>query len=581
MFCACGGVLHLKKEVRDYLPVEYLVCDKCKRVIYDPGKIKEFKILMHKTPESDKKSTSSNFKIVFKPDNKIFEVDAQVSVLDAAKSHGIDISGPCGGLGSCEKCKIRVDKGDYINKSRVFENGFVLACQIYPKSDLEIFIPDTSRNEKDHQILMDKCAVKEVNGDVGFAVDIGTTTVVAYLIDLSNGSIADTEGDYNKQIAYGGDVIARMDYARKNRLEMQNLVVETINGLVKRILDRNNLSKDRIKKFVFSGNEVMIYLLLGRDTEEIRNNPVSDNYKKAYSGSALDLNIIGSGDYYTVPGIGAYVGGDIVSDIVFSGMTLFDEYSMLIDIGTNGQIAIGNKDFILACSTSAGPALEGGGIEWGMRASSGAIDKFDISDDFEVKYRVIGNVQPKGICGSGLISLVSELFGKKIIDHRGKINRNLNSKTNRVNEDKFFLVWKEETENKKDIFITEKDIENFIYAKAAIYTGSYVLTQKSGISFDDISKIYVAGGFGNFIDFSKAEKIGLFPGVDKNKFIFIGNGSVRGAHLILTSEDKKNEANRISKISTYFDLASDSLFMEEYVKAVYLPHLDLDRFKEE
>jgi len=581
MFCACGGVLHLKKEVRDYLPVEYLVCDKCKRVIYDPGKIKEFKILMHKTPESDKKSTSSNFKIVFKPDNKIFEVDAQVSVLNAAKSHGIDISGPCGGLGSCEKCKIRVDKGDYINKSRVFENGFVLACQIYPKSDLEIFIPDTSRNEKDHQILMDKCAVKEVNGDVGFAVDIGTTTVVAYLIDLSNGSIADTEGDYNKQIAYGGDVIARMDYARKNRLEMQNLVVETINGLVKRILDRNNLSKDRIKKFVFSGNEVMIYLLLGRDTEEIRNNPVSDNYKKAYSGSALDLNIIGSGDYYTVPGIGAYVGGDIVSDIVFSGMTLFDEYSMLIDIGTNGQIAIGNKDFILACSTSAGPALEGGGIEWGMRASSGAIDKFDISDDFEVKYRVIGNVQPKGICGSGLISLVSELFGKKIIDHRGKINRNLNSKTNRVNEDKFFLVWKEETENKKDIFITEKDIENFIYAKAAIYTGSYVLTQKSGISFDDISKIYVAGGFGNFIDFSKAEKIGLFPGVDKNKFIFIGNGSVRGAHLILTSEDKKNEANRISKISTYFDLASDSLFMEEYVKAVYLPHLDLDRFKEE
>lgn len=589
MFCDCGGVLSLKSELHNYLSIEYLVCVKCKKVSYDSNKIAEYKkgVLSEQSSSvqssSSVKSSSVKFKITFKPDMKVVESDSKISVLDAAKINGINICSPCGGLGSCEKCKVRVDKGVFLNKGKVFDNNLVLACQIYPKSDLEVYIPETSRDENEHQVLMDNSLRKgALKGDAGFAIDIGTTTVVAYLVDLSDGSIKDSEGDYNRQIIHGGDVISRMDYARKNRIEMQNLVVETINSLIRKIIKRNNLKEDRIKKFIFSGNVVMTYLLLGKDTEEIRKNAVSDNFKKAYSGEVKNLGIIGNNaEYLCVPGIGAYVGGDIVSDIIFSGMTLTDEISMLIDVGTNGQMVIGNKEFILACATSAGPALEGGGIECGMRASTGAIDEVNISDnlnpDYKVEYKVIGNVKPKGICGSGLISLVSEMFEKKILDYKGKLNRDL--QTERIIGDKFVIAFKEETANGNEIFVTEKDIENFIYAKAAIYTGSYVLTHISGIPFEDINKIYVAGGFGNFIDFSKAEKIGLFPKIEKEKFVFIGNGSARGAHLILTNQDKKREAERISKISTYFDLASNKLFMEEYVKAVYLPHIELDRFQ--
>ncbi|MFN3527891.1 MAG: ASKHA domain-containing protein [Candidatus Altarchaeaceae archaeon] len=565
------------------VPLSSLSKDKGKNV-----EKKEVEVKEEKTIDTKKFKITFEREIEGKIVSDSCEIDGKTNLLLAAGLLNININAPCGGQGVCKKCKVLIKSGEFLNKGETI-NNYVLACQVYPKSDLTVFIPKESIGEEDtSQILMDNVELGEVKGDVGFAVDIGTTTIVAYLVDLSTKKIVAGEGCYNPQRVYGGDVIARMDYAKKspeNRKELQKLVINAINKLVAKLIKRKNLKIEQIKKYVISGNVVMTYLFLGKDTEEIRFNPNSENYKKFYSGKAKELNLIGNEDteYLTVPGIGAYVGGDISSDILCTEILDSENFCMLVDIGTNGQIVIGNKDMLLACSTSAGPAFEGGGIEYGMRASEGAIEDVKIEGD-KIYCKVIGNVSPRGICGSGLINLISEMFKNEIINYKGEIDINNEKFRDRFIVDKEtgnnkFIIVKAEENNGKEICISNKDIENLIYAKAAIYTGIYTLLQISGISFESIKKIYIAGGFGNSIDFSKATDIGLFPKLDLGKFVFIGNGSAKGSSLILTDENFKKKAETITKISTYIDLASNKIFNEEYVKAIYIPHLELDRFK--
>jgi len=535
-------------------------------------------------------------KIRFLPEGTEAKAKGGNSIFKIAIENGVHITSSCNGVGKCGKCKIIIKKGKFRTEptelltEKEKKKGYLLACQTLPEEDLEVFIPPESRLGE-HQILekIESSAkkVKSAGENFGLAIDIGTTTVVAYLVDLDTGGIIDMESQLNKQSVFGADVLSRINQSKETGglEELNSLITENINELAEILLDRNFFGDSRehhIKKIVTAGNTVMTYLLLGADPSVIQRNEQLEEFRQSALNKAADIGIeCGNpkAEVYSLPGIATYVGGDIVADVLASEMHLSNKISMLIDVGTNGEIALGNKDFLVTCSTSAGPAFEGGETKHGMRASTGAIERVEISDG-EVNYAVINNDRPRGICGSGLIDLISELFLSEIIDPKGKfISDSRLSDRIRAGEvcPEFVVVPKEEAGIDSDIVITEKDIKNIIITKAAIYAGASTLT-RVGTPFDKLDKIYIAGGFGHYINVERAISLGLLPDLPKEKFKFIGNGSVLGAHLCLTNPDKRKEAEEIAKKATYLDLSRDRSFTEEYMNASYLPHNNIDLF---
>ncbi|ODS40263.1 MAG: hypothetical protein A7315_09145 [Candidatus Altiarchaeales archaeon WOR_SM1_79] len=536
------------------------------------------------------------YKIKFLPEDKDCEIKGDDSILETAVKNGIHINASCQGKGICGKCKIILKEGAVEQRERALEfltkeelnKGYYIACLTYPKDDIEILIPPESRLSE-HQMVEDiKFEKKEkVKNFAGIAIDIGTTTVAAYLVDLQTGNIVDTASSFNKQMSYGEDVLSRIEYSKKESgLEKLNtVVIETINKLIEKLIIRENFENEaninRISKIAVSGNTTMTYLLTKRDPHVIQKNIQIDDFKRSYYLKAKKLGIRSSRttDLYITPGIGSYVGGDIIADIIACDMHNSDEVCLMIDVGTNGEIALGNREWLLVASTSAGPAFEGPSTKYGMRATAGAIDNVTIEGD-DVRYGVINNDKPRGICGSGLIHLISELFLNEIIDYKGKfIIKNKRIKTGGNGIPEFVVVFGDETDIGGDIVITEKDIENVIMTKAAIYAGAATLT-KVGVSLDEVRKVYIAGGFGYHMDIEKSIVLGLLPDLDVDKFEFIGNGSAKGSCLILTNNEKRKEAEEIAKKATYFDLSTDALgeFTEEYMSAMFIPHQDLDRF---
>jgi uncharacterized 2Fe-2S/4Fe-4S cluster protein (DUF4445 family) len=260
-------------------------------------------------------------------------------------------------------------------------------------------------------------------------------------------------------------------------------------------------------------------------------------------------------------------------------MHLDKTLSLLIDVGTNGEVVLGNSEWLAGCSCSAGPAFEGGEVACGMRATSGAIERARIIDNGDVKYSTIGRIPPRGICGSGLIDIISEMFSRGIIDKGGKLVPGSSTRV-RDNADgkEFLVVPADETSNAKDLVISETDIRNIIRTKAAVYSACATLVRKLDYNMKDIERIYIAGGFGNYLDMEKAVTLGLLPDVPRDRFRFIGNGALGGARLCLLSKEKYLEADGIVKKMTYIDLSTDALFFEEYQSALFLPHTDIGRF---
>ncbi|MDI6887984.1 MAG: ASKHA domain-containing protein, partial [Candidatus Thermoplasmatota archaeon] len=417
----------------------------------------------------------------------------------------------------------------------------------------------------------------------GLAIDIGTTTVVATLVDLNEGNIIDTASDYNKQIICGADVISRIDYSEEEKhglKKLNSLVIATINYLIKDLTANNNIRRDEISYIVTAGNTTMTHLLLNISPSTIKREPYIPTANLIKELKARELGIQAPNAYlYCVPGRSAYVGGDITADILASGMHKKEELSMLIDVGTNGEVVLGSKDWLVACSCSAGPAFEGGEVDYGTRAVKGAIEKLHITPNFEVEYSVIGNVKPIGICGSGLIDLLGELFRCNIIDKSGRI-RDLDNP--RIREGKegreFVAVRAEDTKIGKDLVISESDIRNIIRTKAAIYAATSLLLKTVGYETKDLYQIFIAGAFGNYLDARKSILTGILPDVDIEKLRFIGNGALTGAQLILLSKKKKEEAEEIFRKITYIDLSTNPKFFEEFTSALFLPHTNLELF---
>ena len=421
---------------------------------------------------------------------------------------------------------------------------------------------------------------------VGLAVDIGTTTVAAQLVNLTDGSVLATQTSYNLQIRRGADVITRIDYARSpERLEeLRSLVLETINTLVEQTAQAASVEAAGIRAAYLAGNTTMMHLLLGLPPRYIRESPYvpTVNSLPDFRASEVGLNIHPGAIVACAPGVGSYVGGDITAGLLCTELpTNNQDVFLFMDIGTNGEIVIGNADWMVGCACSAGPALEGAGIKCGMRAADGAIERVSIAEDgASLEYSVIGGGQPAGVCGSGLISLLGELFRRQIVDRSGRFFESSSSGRIVQHESRrgFVLATAGKTANNKELLITEADLENLIRTKAAIYAACSLVLENVGLSWNAITRVYIAGGFGRYIRIADAIAIGMLPDLPLERFSYVGNSSLTGAYMALLSREHRRRLAEIASRITYVDLSSNPRYMDSYVKALFLPHTDLGQF---
>ena len=423
----------------------------------------------------------------------------------------------------------------------------------------------------------------------GLCVDVGTTTIVTELIDLNTGKSLGCTSNYNKQKICGEDVLSRIMYSEEHGVaKLQELVIENVNFLISEVIkeaneESHNIKKEDISYLVFAGNTTMTHMLLGLEPTYIRRDPYipTVNLVPPLKAQELQIKINPEGIIYALPSRSSWVGGDITADIMATNLHHLDELSMMIDVGTNGEVVLGNSDWLIGCSCSAGPAFEGGEVQFGMNASLGAIEKIQLTDDLNVRYKTIGNAPPRGICGSGLIDIMAELFMHKALDRNGKF-RSMDTARLKIvdNEPVFVIAYAKETgfEHKQDIYITETDIKNILRTKASVFAACYVLLKSLGYSFNDLTNIFIAGGFGNYLDTKKAIMLGLLPDVPLEKFNFIGNGSLAGTYLTLLSEDRKIEAEKIFEKLTYIELSVSNQFYNEFLSALFLPHTNISLF---
>jgi len=417
------------------------------------------------------------------------------------------------------------------------------------------------------------------------AVDIGTTTVVAHLIDLVNKRTVGRQATYNSQIQFGEDIIARIMYGRSQDglARLTESVVTDINNLIAGLVETTGVSLQDITHVLCAGNTTMTHLLLGLDPANIRLEPYVPvaATPPVVRASEVGIRINPRGLLGCVPSIACYVGGDVVAGVLVSGMAQSDEPSLFIDVGTNAEIVVGNQDWTVCCSASAGPTFEGGGISRGMRATRGAIERLNIRKGGQhISYSVVGGGNPIGLCGSGLIDTVASLLRSGCLERSGLLVRD--GKTCRVRDGddgpEFVLVDADQTANGKDLAITQADIQNFIRSKGAIYHASECLLDSVGLTFADLQNVYISGGFGNYLDIAKSITIGMLPDLPVEMFQFIGNGSVQGAKMMLLSRDAQKAAEIIASRMTYIELSTNPKFMNEYTSALFLPHTDIERF---
>ena len=607
--------------------------------------------------------------VEFQPEGKRVEVERDSTILEAARLGGIKIRSVCGGLGSCGKCKVIVEKGHVIEKPeprRKFidqdeaSKGFHLACQTEISDNTRVTIPPESRIEGQQilasailpriefdpccvkrflsiapsmsedkpnrvrrlsrfiadmlggepslseqvllklgklsndiegiTLIVDRCATRAEVIDVdpgdtslrnyGLALDIGTTKVVAYLVDLRDREIIATESGYNEQLIYGEDLLSRIDYAFRNHeglSRLQDAVVSTINKIVEALGTNNRVDLREMTSVSVGGNTVMTYLLAGIDPSPLVDANVRvlrDPIRK--KAQAFGIAVNPGASVYCLPSVSRFLGGDAVGDVLASGMHESPQISILIDMGTNGEIIIGSKGWLLSTSCAAGPAFEGWEIKFGMRSVEGAIEHVKIDrTTLKSAYTIIGGAKYKarGICGSGIIDALAEMYRSGLVDSFGKIrNEGITPLVRKGPEGPEYVVSpRAENDLDKDIVITQKDLNNLMDSKAAVCGSVAVLLKKTGATIKDVRNLYLAGAFGNYVDPASATTIGIFPEFPNARTLQIGNGSVAGAYLALLSVKKRKEAEQIAQTMTYYDLTVDPDFMEEYSAAFGIP----------
>ena len=427
----------------------------------------------------------------------------------------------------------------------------------------------------------------------GAAIDIGTTSNVVWLVDLLSGRVMAQAADYNGQISRGEDVISRIIYASRGKgedkgqglWELQGLVVQTLNRLLEQATSEAGTHPEEVYRATVAGNSTMLHLFTGLQPESIRLMPFITTINQIPSLRARDLGlqICPDATIDCLPGVAGYVGADITAGVLSSGMCHEGKLSLFIDVGTNGEIVLGDCNWLITCACSAGPAFEGAGVLYGMRATEGAIEEAWIHPQtYEPTIQVIGpqGTKPRGLCGSGLIGLMAEMFMTGVIDKSGNVNVKLPTERTRAGSHggEYVVVWSRESAIDADIVITDVDIDNLTRAKAAIYAGFSVLAKSVGMTIADIEQTLIGGAFGQYINIEKAIQIGLLPDAPWDTFRYMGNTSVRGAYLALLSRETRQQIDSIAGTMTYLELSADNSFFDEFNAALFIPHTDESQF---
>jgi uncharacterized 2Fe-2S/4Fe-4S cluster protein (DUF4445 family) len=420
---------------------------------------------------------------------------------------------------------------------------------------------------------------------LGLACDIGTSTVALHLVDLKTGRIESTSTSLNQQIKCGEDIISRINYAQKpgGSQELQKLIVRTINLLIESASQNAHLFPSDIYYASFTGNTTMMHLLLRLEPRFIREEPYVPTFNDLPLLDARDLglNMNPEAKIHLSPSVGSYVGGDITAGLLCTPILRDSEkIRLFIDAGTNGELVVGNKEWLMTCACSAGPAFEGSNIACGMPASEGAIEKITLDKRGDVLYKVIGGIKPKGVCGSGLVDLLAELLIHGHIDRHGKF-KDIKANPKIIDSDEglaFVIVEGKKSFWGKDIILPEKDISDLIRTKGAIYSACSLLLKNVGLQYEKIDGFYIAGGFGQYLNIENAIRIGLLPDLERDRFHYIGNSSLLGAYLILLSDKNKDLVNAIAQKMTYVELNTEPSYMNEFTGSLFLPHTDINQF---
>jgi len=521
--------------------------------------------------------------VIFEPSGLRVLVKGGTTVLSAAHLAGLDIPNDCGGRGTCGKCKVSMHPaGDPLERdlehltNKEIENGIRLACRQKIIERTRILIP---KREGQIQILTSSES-REWIGDsglddqFGIAVDLGTTTVVVYLLDLSNGIQISQSQSLNPQSAFGEDVISRIKYASKEGGAeiLQQRVVDSLNQQIAHLLDNSHIGLSQLSRMVVVGNTVMQHLLLKADTQPLGMKP----YSPSITGSTIiDAKQIGlmpesTAELYLPPNIAGYVGGDTVGFILSQRLDQVDDVVLGIDIGTNGEIVLSNRGEMYCCSAAAGPAFEGATILHGMRGQEGAIEYLSIGNkDDRPQTVIIGGIDPRGICGSAIVDIVAELHRVGILDDSGQMKKN----SKRIIEEEkigraYTIVNKKESAVGNQVLFTQKDVRQVQLAKAAIRTGCALLLEEAELDVSKIDRILLAGAFGNYIRPSNALAIGLLPRVDISQVVPVGNAAGEGAKGLLLSKKNREIAEIFVDDIMHVDLASHKKFQETFLKFI-------------
>ena len=450
------------------------------------------------------------------------------------------------------------------------ESGFRVKCVISRDND-RILIRDVLPQDSKEPL-------------VGFALDLGTTSLAGVLVDLETGKILAKASGGNGQIRYG-DVINRIIESGRpgGRKRLQDAVIkESIIPMLAFMYRTANINPRRIYRMVLAGNTTMNHLLLGLYADPIRMEPFVPSFFHTDHLFVRDIQLKMNplAELIVAPNIGSYVGGDITAGALVSMIWNNPEMSLFIDLGTNGELVFGNSEFLMSCACSAGPAFEGGDISCGMRATDGAVEACTIDKEtMEPTMTVVGGVAPAGICGSGIIDIIAELFRCGIINGKGKFVR----EGARVLHDEhgmgsYVLAWKKDTGGVKDVVINEVDIDNFIRAKGAIFSATQTMLRSLGFDTSVIERVYVAGGIGSGINMRNAVTIGMFPDIPLENFHYIGNSSQAGAYAMLLSSQAREKVFELGRSMTYLELSNEPGYMDEFVAACFLPHTDAGLF---
>jgi len=541
---------------------------------------------------------------VFEPYGRKIDVCKGETILDAAIKCGVVIRSICGGKGACKKCKVKIERGKYrlLTEEAQLEDGTVLACQVVPEDDCTVYIPEESRLGIQKILHRGKLIIEEVNPSIiierfgdyvrvldengqiliegryvkpyGIAIDIGTTKIVIYLVDLESGNIVSEIYDINRQVIYGDDLMSRIEYCIRNRdgyRDLNRTVIECINSMIDRLCRSSNVDKRHIVNVVAAGNTVMTYLFLNRDVRGFADSKFEVE-KGSYTTTAgeLGLDVHSKASVYCLPCVGRFLGGDVIGDILSSGMWRSDSMQLLIDIGTNTHVVVGCRDWYIATTGPGATTFEGYGVKFGMKAIEGAIERVWIKDG-NVEYEVIGNVKPIGICGSGLIDLLAELFTNKIVDSQGRLRKNHPNVVERDGKLQFIVVPSSKSGLGRDITIDEQDIKNLLESKASVCALITTLLKKVRIDISEIEKVYICGAFANYLNINNAVKIGMLPEFPNAEIEYIGNGSIVGSYLVLTNRKYRDIVENIANNLTYIEMINDSDFVEEYMAALTIP----------